>query len=64
MKIMVFDEHSIHLQPETTWEREQLQRLARTGVGKIRWEDAWNECGDLVVSLRQHPWDAKEGGGR
>lgn len=51
------DEHEVRLRPENHWEREQLERLQKHGVESVQWEDAWDQKGDLVLTLSQHPWD-------
>ncbi len=51
------NEREVRLRPETEWEREQLERLRNKGVERVEWEDAWDQKGDLVLTLSQHPWD-------
>lgn len=53
-------ETEVRLLPETDWERLQLDRLRNNGVESVQWSDSWEQTGDLVLTLQQHPWDKEQ----
>jgi hypothetical protein len=55
MKI-VKEENGLRLSPDNEWERECLEKIANKTL-TAKWEDGWDQRGDLVLRYEAHPWD-------
>ncbi len=58
MKI-VTSSTNVRLVPETDQDKKALVEIRNKGIDKCRFEDDWENEGDLKLYLKDHPWDKK-----
>lgn len=50
-------ECGVELEPETLHERECLEHLHRQSQVTMKFDDDWDNTGNLTIEGRPHPWD-------
>lgn len=51
--------NSIKLIPEDNWEKDKLKVLRSKSIGKLQFQDDWDQTGYLELCYEPHPWDRR-----
>lgn len=50
-------EYGVELEAETPYEQECLKHLHRQGRVTMKFDDDWDNTGNLTIEGKPHPWD-------